>query len=174
MGLHHLALATRDIDATHRFYTEVMGFRLAKVVAGPLTAGFAKHAFYDTGDGGYIAFWDIHDATVGAFPPGLRNEGLPPGTNHLAFTAHSPDELEAHRRRWLDHGLTLVEVDHGFCRSIYSADPDGTTVEFCLMTRVLDEQDRDEAERLLADPAPPLDPPLTLVVHRPEPVGAPA
>src|SRR2546423_1140011 len=30
VAYHHVALATRDLDATHRFYTEVMGFELAK------------------------------------------------------------------------------------------------------------------------------------------------
>ena len=28
MGVHHVAYATADLDATHRFYTEVMGFSL--------------------------------------------------------------------------------------------------------------------------------------------------
>ncbi|MFM2078795.1 MAG: hypothetical protein RJA49_2685, partial [Actinomycetota bacterium] len=31
MGFHHVALATHDPAATHRFYTEVMGFHLVKV-----------------------------------------------------------------------------------------------------------------------------------------------
>ena len=35
MAFHHVALATRDTAATHRFYTEVMGFELVKVVVGP-------------------------------------------------------------------------------------------------------------------------------------------
>ena len=28
MGVHHVAYATADLDATHRFYTEVMGFEV--------------------------------------------------------------------------------------------------------------------------------------------------
>ena len=28
MGVHHMAFGTRDIHATHRFYTEAMGFEL--------------------------------------------------------------------------------------------------------------------------------------------------
>ena len=35
MGFHHLALATRDIKATHEFYTAAMGFELVKVAVGP-------------------------------------------------------------------------------------------------------------------------------------------
>ena len=62
MAFHHVALATRDIDATHRFYTEVMGFTLVKAVVAPTpNGGWARHVFYDTGDG-MIAFWDLHDS----------------------------------------------------------------------------------------------------------------
>jgi catechol 2,3-dioxygenase-like lactoylglutathione lyase family enzyme len=62
MGFHHLALATRDIKATHEFYTAAMGFDLVKVAVGPAgKRGFAKHLFYDTGNGELIAFWDLHD-----------------------------------------------------------------------------------------------------------------
>ena len=35
MGFHHVALATHDAAVTHRFYTDVMGFHLVKVVAAP-------------------------------------------------------------------------------------------------------------------------------------------
>jgi hypothetical protein len=39
-----------------------MGFELVKVAVGPAgKRGFAKHLFYDTGNGELIAFWDLHD-----------------------------------------------------------------------------------------------------------------
>jgi len=50
-----------------------------------------------------------------------------------------------------------MEVDHGWCLSIYATDPNGILVEFCTTTDP-DYADRAEAERLLADPAPPQDP----------------
>ncbi|NDH24120.1 MAG: VOC family protein, partial [Actinobacteria bacterium] len=31
MGISHIALAVKDLEATHRFYTDVMGFDLVKV-----------------------------------------------------------------------------------------------------------------------------------------------
>ena len=50
MAFHHLAIATRDLKATHEFYTGPMGFELVKVVAGETPEkGWAKHLFYDTG-----------------------------------------------------------------------------------------------------------------------------
>ena len=36
MGFHHVALATKDLAATHKFYTEVMGFSLVKTIIGPV------------------------------------------------------------------------------------------------------------------------------------------
>ena len=146
MAFHHVALATRDLEATHHFYTEVMGFELAKVVAAPTPqGGWAKHVFYETGapDCGMIAFWDLHVDSLGEFPTDLnRSIGLPTWVNHLAFDAASLDDLAEHRRRWQEHGVTVLELDHGFCRSIYATDPNGITVEFCCTTRPFTTDER--------------------------------
>jgi catechol 2,3-dioxygenase-like lactoylglutathione lyase family enzyme len=160
MAYHHLALATRDIKATHEFYTAAMGFELVKVAVGPAgRSGFAKHLFYDTGNGELIAFWDLHDPDLApdwspAIATGL---GLPPWTNHVAFHAADRPEIDRRREHWLAHGVDVMEVDHGWCLSIYATDPNGILVEFCTTTDP-GFADRAEAERLLADPAPPLDP----------------
>lgn len=176
MAFNHVAFATRDLAATHAFYTEVMGFRLAKVETGPTEqgTGWARHVFYDTGSGGrggkgMIAFWDLHDETIGSsFPTDLSTSmGLPVWVNHLAFDAESPEVFEAHKQRWREHGQTVVEVDHGWCRSIYITDPNGIMVEFCLDVRPLGEADAEEAERLLFAAEPPLKEAPPVVVHRP-------
>ena len=65
MGFHHTAFATRDLAATHRFYSEAMGFELAKVVVAPTEGdGWAKHVFYEISPDNYIAFWDLHDDSL--------------------------------------------------------------------------------------------------------------
>jgi catechol 2,3-dioxygenase-like lactoylglutathione lyase family enzyme len=159
MGFHHLALATRDIKATHEFYTAAMGFALVKVAVGPAgKRGFAKHLFYDTGDGELIAFWDLHDPDLPAdWSPAIATGlGLPPWTNHVAFAATDRADIDRRRERWLAHGVDVMEVDHGWCLSVYATDPNGILVEFCTTTDA-NYADRAEAERLLADPAPPLD-----------------
>ncbi len=52
MAFHHVAITTRDPQATHAFYSEVMGFKLARVEAIPaIGGGWARHLFYDTGNG---------------------------------------------------------------------------------------------------------------------------
>jgi catechol 2,3-dioxygenase-like lactoylglutathione lyase family enzyme len=162
MAVHHIALATKDLEATHRFYTEAMGFRLAKVEANRVptaTGGWARHVFYDTGGDGMFAIWDIHDDEIGdQFPTALSTGiGLPSWVNHLAFTARDEAELAVARDRWLACGHDVVEIDHGWCRSIYVDDPNGTTVEWCLSTRELTEQDARDAEVLLHAEVPELD-----------------
>ena len=161
MAYHHTAFATKDLEATHRFYSEAMGFTLAKVVTGPNPeGGWAKHVFYDSGDEEYIAFWELHDLpTPKPWSPAISTGmGLPAWVNHLAFKAKDLADLDARKQRWLDHGYPVLRVDHGFCVSIYTDDPNGILVEFCTTTQALGEADREEALRLLRDPNPPLDP----------------
>lgn len=160
MSFHHLALATRDIKATHEFYTGAMGFRLVKVAVGPAgERGFAKHVFYDTGSGELMAFWDLHDPDLPAdWSPAIATGlGLPIWTNHVAFHADDVDDLARRREHWLDCGVDVMEIDHGWCRSIYTRDPNGILVEFCATTDA-GFADPEKALRLLADPEPPLDP----------------
>ena len=61
MGFHHVAIAVRDAEASHRFYTEAMGFTLVRTeVIEYLQTGWARHLFYETGDGTMLALWDLH------------------------------------------------------------------------------------------------------------------
>ncbi len=171
MAFHHVALATRDLPETHRFYTEVMGFRLAKVVAAPTPeGGWAKHVFYDTGDGRMIAFWELHvDAIGDHFPTDLnRSLGLPGWVNHFAFDAPTIADLDARRARWQASGIKVLEVDHEWCRSIYATDPNGITVEFCCTTRAFTAAETSWAEENVLAETPELETtPPAVVVHEP-------
>ena len=173
MGVHHMAFATRDAEATHRFYTEAMGFRLVKVepVKTP-SGGRAKHLFYDTGGGGMIAFWDLQDESLGDWSAAISTGlGLPEWANHLAWRADGLDDLARRRERWLAAGLEVLEIDHAWCVSIYTRDPNGILVEWCTTTRPFTAEDERRARELLDDPSPELLPEPRIVVHRP-PRGA--
>ena len=169
MGIHHVAITTRDLPATHAFYTEVMGFELARVEAAPTPEaaygdgdGWARHCFYDTGNGQCLAVWDLHDPEhlPTDFDPSLsRAMGLPPWTNHLAFDAPTLDDLEAHKDRWIASGHAVVEIDHGWCTSIYTNDPNGILVEWCTDTKPYTEADRVAAQAAIDTAEPPLEEP---------------
>ncbi|MEZ5144457.1 MAG: VOC family protein [Acidimicrobiales bacterium] len=168
MGYHHLALATRDLRATHEFYTEAMGFELVKAVVAPTPSGqgYAKHLFYDTGGNGLLAFWELHDPTLpDDFDPAISTAvGLPEWVNHVAFHAEL-DELEARRDAWVERGYDVAEIDHGFCRSVYAVDPNGILVEWCADARPLDDADRAHAESVLFAEDPELSEPPVPVFH---------
>jgi len=157
MAFHHVAIATRDLDATHRFYTEAMGFTLVRVEAQQyMEQGWARHLFYDTGNGEMLAIWDLHDENLPDFDPAISTAlGLPSFVNHIAFDAAFGD-LDAQRDRWLAQGFDVVRIDHGWCTSIYANDPNGIMVEFCATTRAFTTDDHREAQELLAAAVPPL------------------
>ncbi|AUX22263.1 glyoxalase [Sorangium cellulosum] len=176
MSVHHVALATADLAATHRFYTQVMGFRLVKVLTTPYEGsrdgGWARHAFYETSEpgGSLLAFWDLHEEALrGRFRTDLSTAlGLPVWVNHVAFTAPTEAFYKEMLARWLAHGLTVTEVDHDFCRSIYTMDPNGIMIELCQTLRSFTAEELADAERLLLDPAPAIEAPPAVVIHRPE------
>jgi catechol 2,3-dioxygenase-like lactoylglutathione lyase family enzyme len=162
MGVSHIALAVKDIEQTHRFYTEAMGFELVKTEIVPQKGGFARHVFYSTGscEDQLIAFWDLSGV------PGLesprtdicRDLGLEPLTNHIAFQAEDLDDIERRKQRWLDFGRDVLEIDHGWIHSIYTEDPDGIAVEFAVLTQPFSEVDAAEALVLLRAEAPAMSP----------------
>lgn len=160
--MHHMAIATRDIEKAHSFYMEAMGFKIVKAVKrhamGGAEKGWTKHIFYETGGGDTLfALWDLHLSELegkewnAAISTGL---GIPWWVNHFAFDAGTLENLETKKQKWLDYGLRVDEVDHDFIRSIYTFDPDGNLVEWTVRTRSLNEADRIEAEEILADNSP--------------------
>ena len=69
--------------------------------------------------------------------------------HHLAFSVDNEAEL----MEWRDHLKAKAikvtpAIDHGFCKSIYFADPDGMQLEISYWVRVLNQ--RDISEKVLA------------------------
>jgi hypothetical protein len=122
-----------------------------------------------------LAFWDLHDEAIGDFNPAISTGlGLPEWVNHLAFDAPDLESLERCRRRWQENGITVVELDHGWCRSIYATDPNGILVEFCCTTALFTTTDAADAGRLLESEDPVLEPLPDPVFHsalQPDPTG---
>jgi len=152
MPYHHLAVAVRDIRAVDLFYRETMGFELERVViAKTPEGGWAKHFFYDAGAGELMAFWEIHDDQIGNdFETGLSEAaGLPPWVNHVAFGAESLQRIDERRETWLAAGYDVLDIDHGWCHSVYTTDPNRTLVEWCCTTAQATGADRARAQAAL-------------------------
>jgi catechol 2,3-dioxygenase-like lactoylglutathione lyase family enzyme len=163
MGYHHLALACRDIQAIHAFYEGLLGFELVKVEVGPVPeGGWAKHFFYRMGnDHTFIAFWELHEVPgADALETNIsKAAGVPDQINHIAFYAPDMDHLQQRKERWLEAGLQVLEIDHNWCHSIYTKDPNDILVEFCVTTGSFTAQDRERALATLTAQEPEFSPP---------------
>ena len=152
-SVHHIALACRDVEETHRFYGDLLGLRLVHTEVQAGAGGAVRHFFYDLGDGSCIAFFDLHN--VGepepletAISTGL---GLPVWVNHIALRREL-DELPGIKDRLEKRGVApTMEADHGWCTSLYYTDPNGILIEFCADTTGMPIEE-EEAHRLLEEP----------------------
>ncbi len=171
MGYHHLALAAKDMKAIHDFYEGVMGFDLVKVEVAPVQeGGWAKHFFYRMEDDNkFIAFWEMHDVpgTEGFETNLSKAAGVPDQINHIAFDVPDIDAFNMRMQQWLDAGYDVLELDHEWCRSIYTKDPNDNFVEFCLTTGAFTAKDRERAlEQLTATEADFSKPPVKMEIHK--------
>lgn len=170
MSFHHIAIATTDMQATHKFYTEAMGFELVRVEKANTGPGsdWAKHFFYDTGNGEMMAFWEIHSDSLGTDHPTSISGGLglPRWSNHIAFGVADDGEFGEAIARINAAGYDVVEIDHHWCKSIYVDDPNEIMVEFCLTTRVFDQTDKDSALAALNADELADEPPPVVTLHK--------
>jgi catechol-2,3-dioxygenase len=128
-GVNHLVLNVRDIEASHRFYTEVLGFEQCGTLGDhiPMTMQFYRSAPDHHHD---IALVQLspEEAARPVDPWDMRNNRS--AINHIAVAY--PD-----RESWLaqlEHLKNcdvqfLVRGDHGMTHSVYIADPDGNGIE---------------------------------------------
>lgn len=121
--LHHAAWVTRDMEATRRFYEEVIGLPLtaAWVEKAPATGREYIHTFFEIGDGGALAFFQWADQDEN--PIELHSPG------HLAFECDAGTQTAIGAR--LEAGGHDIRVtDHGYCVSRYVNDPNNLRLEF--------------------------------------------
>ena len=169
MGYHHLALAARDIGAIHAFYEGIMEFELVKVEVQPSPeGGWAKHFFYRMEDNSkFIAFWEMHDMpeTDGFETNIAKAAGVPDFINHISFDVKDNEDYERRKRAWGKAGLDVLEIDHNWCKSIYTKDPNDNLVEFCLTTGNFTPEDRAFALKALNETELPFsEPPASIEI----------
>jgi glyoxylase I family protein len=146
--LHHNAFVTKDQEATRAFYEDLIGL--------PLIASWSEadelfgavrvycHTFFGLGDGSALAFFQFaNKEDQDAFDPPLT----PSPFRHIALKVTSELQQEIHDRltkaSWNPEGTFVLE--HGYCRSLYTTDPNGLLLEF---TADVANADEIAAERL--------------------------
>ena len=133
--LHHTAYVTRDLEATRRFYEELIGL--------PLVATWCEvdelfgaervycHLFFALGDGGALAFFKFANSQdEELFGPKM------PATpfHHIALNVDKETQQGIESRlaaAGYKEPQTYV-LEHGYCRSVYVTDPNGLILEFTL------------------------------------------
>ena len=134
-GINHLAMATGDMDATIRFWRDLLGMRMLVGLGRP---GY-RHYFFEISDTDMIAFfeWD----SVEPLPE--KDHGAPVTGpyvfDHVSICVASDDDLWELYDRLHAAGVWVSElVDHGFIHSIYAFDPNGMAIEFSAYTDRVD------------------------------------
>lgn len=151
-ALHHIALACRDVDATHRFYGELLGFELVHTEIQKLRRATVRHFFYDLGDGSSIAFFDLHGVGPEPLKTAISTDlELPIWVNHVALRVDDARRAELTARLAAGGYEPTLELDHGWCQSTYFTDPNGVLVELCEDTTGM-PREPEEAARILTAP----------------------
>ena len=117
MRVGHLVLNVKDIEASTKFYTEVLGFEisLSRPTGTFLTCGKIHHDLA------------LFQAPENAIPVTEGQLGL----NHFAVQVEDLDALKEVYGNLKDQDVTLDRnTDHGMTSSIYFFDPDGNRIEF--------------------------------------------
>jgi catechol 2,3-dioxygenase-like lactoylglutathione lyase family enzyme len=121
--LNHAVLYVRDLAASVRFYTDILGFRVI-----PMTPeGFTGAAFLQ-------APGSINDHDLGLFEVGSEVGASGAGRStvglyHLAWEVDTLAELERLAGVLAADGSLGGSSDHGTTKSLYGADPDGLEFE---------------------------------------------
>jgi len=140
--LHHTAYVTKDMEATRKFYEDVIGL--------PLVATWSEsdelfgavrtycHCFFGLGDGGALAFFQFEKPEDQAqFGPQMPFSPF----HHIALNVDAETQKGIEERLkaagYTEPGSFVLE--HGYCRSVYATDPNGMIVEFTLDAPKADE-----------------------------------
>ncbi|MGA7260593.1 MAG: VOC family protein, partial [Stellaceae bacterium] len=132
--LHHNAYVVKDHEINRRFFEDLLGIPL---VAAWCEKNFSAelqrevefcHTFFAMADGGALAFFqfadpELYEMTQAEKPAKIGRY------DHIAFKAE-PETYEELKHRLERAGENYRETNHGYCKSIYVASPDGLIVEF--------------------------------------------
>jgi catechol 2,3-dioxygenase-like lactoylglutathione lyase family enzyme len=130
-GLNHLVINVRDIEESHRFWTEILGFAHVGELQGRPSGAPRRGTmrFYSGDHGGRLHHHDIALVETPSLPAPSA-DGVPTAIGHIAIAL--PD-----REAWLrqlaflqSRGVPFERrVEHGMTHSLYIRDPNGYSVE---------------------------------------------
>jgi catechol 2,3-dioxygenase-like lactoylglutathione lyase family enzyme len=120
-GVDHQALICSDLDATIRFYTEVLGMRLTRIVPNR-DEPTSTHIFLDMGGGNQLAFFDFPQKGPARTVRGVGS------MHHIALKA-KPGQLPTLLARLQQQEIPYSLHGSPEAGSVYVRDPDDILVE---------------------------------------------
>ena len=148
--LHHTAYVSRDLEATRKFYEDVIGLPLlATWCEKDVLFGAERtycHLFFGLADGGALAFFQFADpADQEQFGPKMPFTPF----HHIALNVdkETQDGIEKRLAAPATRNRRSFVLEHGYCRSVYATDPNGMIVEFTHRSSGRREDQRRRAAR---------------------------
>ena len=119
-GIGHVLLRVLDLEASKKFYAEVLGFSVLE--EDPEHGGVFMAL---AGQSHAIDLFAVKDPeAAGRQTPGVR------GLGHVAFRVESEEALRDAYATLGRHGVEVTRsIDHVSQKSVYFQDPDGNTLE---------------------------------------------
>lgn len=154
-GVNHLVVNVRDIEESHRFWTELLGFRHVGTARHARADGGPPTRFYSGVKDGKLHH---HDIALDQQPALARADAVQPQSlAHVAIEYASEAAWRAQIRFLTGQGVALHRlIERGTTHSIYLTDPNGIVVELVFeLPRAQWEDDIDAAlNRAVPRPLP--------------------
>jgi catechol 2,3-dioxygenase len=123
VSLDHVNIHVRNVERSHRWYTDVFGLYTQDTFVSPET-GKLRAVF--------LAADPEHAHDIALFEVGEDAAGLQKGQvglNHFAWKMASLDDLKEMYQRLQERAVPVRVIDHTISIGVYFADPDGNGVE---------------------------------------------
>jgi glyoxylase I family protein len=129
--LHHHAVRTDDMEATRRFYEDILGLPMVIAMKESFERIGGKpvpflHCFFELGDGSFLAFFQFPPEAFGPADK-LPKQAI---DHHIAVAVAEFSDIEEVKASLESHGHPCCGINHGFCYSLYVRDPNGMMLEF--------------------------------------------
>jgi catechol-2,3-dioxygenase len=150
-GLNHLVLNVRDLEESHRFWTEIIGFKqVGEIKPSPQRPDPPRMRFYSGDHGGKMQHHDIALIENRNLPPPPTEwsmHAMPMAISHIAVTLPSREAWLAQLTYLQSRGIKFNRrVEHGMTHSLYISDPNGYGIELLYeLPREIWENDIDAA-----------------------------
>jgi catechol 2,3-dioxygenase len=133
VGINHVVINVRDMEASHKFWTEIVGLKQVGALHPRAEMGKTPKMQFYSGD--HDGKYTHHDVAL------VENPNLPPPSewglfdkpvaiNHVAIAMPSREAFVAKLAELQQKGVKFnMRVNHGVTHSVYISDPNGYGVE---------------------------------------------